>query len=168
MHRIQFPGDIVYLPHNLDCRGRAYQCLPTSVTSATSSVAAFSSLTRFVRGDPEDIYDSAERPLEGSLKLRNAGGRRRFDLAMADRPSDVWTYVLHMAEDTIEGFEDNNEILQLLSRKIARKVVKQTVRFVLSVECVDADEHSVGYDPIIRRHVYRCSRAVRAADEGPQ
>ena len=156
----------------------------------------------------QEIYDSAERPLEGKrwwtqaddpwqclatcIEVRNAltspepeayecalpvhqdgtcnglqhyaalggdaQGAAQVNLAAADRPSDVYTYVARMVEDAIKkDLEDDNEIAQLLSGKIARKVVKQTVRFVLSFCCVDTDDRGVGHDHGVRCDVRRCA-----------
>ena len=87
-------------------------------------------------------------------------GVAQVNLAVADRPSDVYTYVARMVEDTIKkDLEDNNEIARFLSGKVVRKVVKQTVHFVLSFCCVDADDRGVGHGHGVRRHVRRCMSA---------
>ena len=129
----------------------------------------------------DDIYDSAERPLEGRrwwtkaddpwqalatcIELRNAlespvpeeyecalpvhqdgtcnglqhyaalggdpEGAAQVNLAAADRPSDVYTYVARMVEESIQkDLENGVPMAQTLLGKISRKVVKQTVSSV--------------------------------------
>lgn len=56
-------------------------------------------------------------------------GAAQVNLAVTDRPSDVYTYVANMVEKIVQRDADNGEnIAQLLLGKISRKVVKQTVR----------------------------------------
>ncbi|KAI0753612.1 DNA/RNA polymerase [Fomes fomentarius] len=140
--------------------------------------ASFDERVQFVHDHLDDIYDSAERPLEGrrwwtkaddpwqclstcmelkaafespdpeayecSLPVHQDGtcnglqhyaalggdaeGAAQVNLAAADRPSDVYTYVARMVEESIkEDLKSDHPHAKLLSGKIARKVVKQTV-----------------------------------------
>ncbi|KAI1795428.1 DNA/RNA polymerase [Ganoderma leucocontextum] len=58
----------------------------------------------------------------------DAQGAAQVNLAAADRPSDVYTYVATMVEDSIQkDLEDDNEFAKVLAGKVSRKVVKQTV-----------------------------------------
>ena len=58
----------------------------------------------------------------------DAQGARQVNLDVAERPSDVYTYVANMVEDSIQkDLEADNEYAKLLAGKISRKVVKQTV-----------------------------------------
>lgn len=203
-------GDTIYLPHNVDFRGRAYPIPPhlnhigddlsrgLLLFGETKPLgerglrwlkihlanlygydkASFDERVEFVHEHLEDIYDSAERPLEGRrwwtkaddpwqclatcIELRNAlespepeayecalpvhqdgtcnglqhyaalggdaVGAAQVNLAAADRPSDVYTYVAKMVEKSIEeDLARGHEFAQLLSGKVSRKVVKQTV-----------------------------------------
>jgi DNA-directed RNA polymerase len=55
-------------------------------------------------------------------------GAAQVNLAVTDRPSDVYTYVATMVEKIVQSDADNGEkMAQLLLGKISRKVVKQTV-----------------------------------------
>ena len=55
-------------------------------------------------------------------------GARQVNLDVAERPSDVYTYVAQMVEEAIKrDLEEGNEFAKLLAGKISRKVVKQTV-----------------------------------------
>ncbi|KAF8554653.1 DNA/RNA polymerase [Imleria badia] len=132
----------------------------------------------FVMDHLDDIYDSAENPLEGqrwwakaddpwqclatcmelhaalesedphtymsTLPVHQDGtcnglqhyaalggdgkGAAQVNLAVTDRPSDVYTYVANMVEKIVQRDADNGQkIAQLLLGKISRKVVKQTV-----------------------------------------
>ncbi|KAI0334261.1 DNA/RNA polymerase [Cubamyces sp. BRFM 1775] len=205
-----FLGDTIYLPHNVDFRGRAYP-IPPHLSHIGDDLsrglllfgeakplgerglrwlkihlanlygydkASFDERVEFVHEHLDDIYDSAERPLEGRrwwtkaddpwqclatcIELRNAlespepeayecalpvhqdgtcnglqhyaalggdaVGAAQVNLAAADRPSDVYTYVAKMVEKLIEkDLEQGHEFATLLSGKISRKVVKQTV-----------------------------------------
>lgn len=140
--------------------------------------ASFDERVQFVHDHLDDIYDSAERPLEGRrwwikaddpwqclstcMELKaafespdpeayecalpvhqdgtcnglqhyaalggDAEGAAQVNLAAADRPSDVYTYVARMVEESIkEDLKNDHPHAKLLSGKIARKVVKQTV-----------------------------------------
>ncbi|TFK81972.1 DNA/RNA polymerase [Polyporus arcularius HHB13444] len=58
----------------------------------------------------------------------DAAGAAQVNLAAADRPSDVYTYVANMVEKGIEeDLEKGNKYAEVLAGKISRKVVKQTV-----------------------------------------
>ncbi|KAI0742483.1 DNA/RNA polymerase [Daedaleopsis nitida] len=58
----------------------------------------------------------------------DAEGAAQVNLAAADRPSDVYTYVAQMVEKSIaDDLEEDHPMAQILAGKIARKVVKQTV-----------------------------------------
>ncbi|KAI8992792.1 DNA/RNA polymerase [Trametes punicea] len=206
----QFLGDIIYLPHNVDFRGRAYP-IPPHLNHIGDDLsrglllfgeakplgerglrwlkihlanlygydkASFDERVQFVHDHLDDIYDSAERPLEGRrwwtkaddpwqclatcIELRaalespdptayecalpvhqdgtcnglqhyaalggDAVGAAQVNLAAAERPSDVYTYVAQMVEEAIKrDLEEGNEFAKLLAGKISRKVVKQTV-----------------------------------------
>ncbi|KAF9264462.1 DNA/RNA polymerase [Marasmius fiardii PR-910] len=55
-------------------------------------------------------------------------GAEQVNLAAGDRPSDVYTYVGRMAEETIaEDAKKGEKYAVMLSGKITRKIVKQTV-----------------------------------------
>ncbi|KAI0776637.1 DNA/RNA polymerase [Trametes elegans] len=205
-----FLGDTIYLPHNVDFRGRAYPIPPhlshigddlsrglllfgeTKPLGARGlrwlkihlanlygyDKASFDERVEFVHKHLDDIYDSAERPLEGRrwwtkaddpwqclstcIELKSAlespdpeayecalpvhqdgtcnglqhyaalggdaVGAAQVNLAAADRPSDVYTYVAKMVEESIQrDLEHDNDFAKLLAGKISRKVVKQTV-----------------------------------------
>ena len=77
----------------------------------------------------------------------DAQGARQVNLDVAERPSDVYTYVANMVEKRIE--EDlkstdarTRRYAELLHGRIARKVVKQTVRlfapYMRDDTCTDA------------------------------
>ena len=52
----------------------------------------------------------------------------RSPISAADRPSDVYTYVADMVERQIEQDVKNDDpVAKLVSGKVSRKVVKQTV-----------------------------------------
>ena len=58
----------------------------------------------------------------------DAQGAAQVNLAAADRPSDVYTYVANMVEAAIQkDLKGDNEYAKLLAGKVSRKVVKQTV-----------------------------------------
>ncbi|THH14382.1 hypothetical protein EW146_g5951 [Bondarzewia mesenterica] len=58
----------------------------------------------------------------------DARGAKQVNLDVADRPSDVYTYVANMVEKLIlEDIQKGNKTAALLSGKVSRKVVKQTV-----------------------------------------
>jgi DNA-directed RNA polymerase len=55
-------------------------------------------------------------------------GAAQVNLAVTDRPSDVYTFVANMVEEIAESeAAAGDTIAQLVSGKISRKVVKQTV-----------------------------------------
>jgi DNA-directed RNA polymerase, mitochondrial len=59
-------------------------------------------------------------------------GAKQVNLSAGDRPSDVYTYVGNMVEQMLEEDAAKGEKYALLLRgKVSRKVVKQTVRFLL-------------------------------------
>jgi DNA-directed RNA polymerase, mitochondrial len=59
----------------------------------------------------------------------DARGAKQVNLDVTDRPSDVYTYVANMVEKLIEqDVAANNVYAKMLSGKVSRKVVKQTVR----------------------------------------
>ncbi|KAH7882208.1 hypothetical protein F5I97DRAFT_1939648 [Phlebopus sp. FC_14] len=140
--------------------------------------ANFDERVEFTMKHIDEVYDSAEKPLEGRrwwtkaddpwqclatcMELRAAlespnptqymsslpvhqdgtcnglqhyaalGGDRQgaaqVNLAVADRPSDVYTYVANMVEDVVKkDAAAGDKTAQLLLGKISRKVVKQTV-----------------------------------------
>ncbi|KAH9856180.1 DNA/RNA polymerase [Lenzites betulinus] len=205
-----FLGDTIYLPHNVDFRGRAYPIPPHLshigddlsrglllfgeskplgerglrwlkihlANLAGYDKASFDERVEFVHQHLEDIFDSAENPLEGRLWWKKADdpwqclatcmelkaaldspdptayecalpvhqdgtcnglqhyaalggdatGAAQVNLAAADRPSDVYTYVAKMVEELIQrDLEQDHEFAKLLAGKISRKVVKQTV-----------------------------------------
>lgn len=97
-------------------------------------------------------------------------GAIQVNLAVTDRPSDVYTYVANMVEKIVQKDADNGEkVAQLLLGKISRKVVKQTVRalYFSLLELLDIDRWSFaeGHDDRVRRHLYRGSRPDREAAE---
>lgn len=63
----------------------------------------------------------------------DARGAQQVNLGITDRPSDVYTHVADMVEEMLrkDALEGNKYGL-MLSGKIQRKVVKQTVRNSLS------------------------------------
>ncbi|OSD03827.1 DNA/RNA polymerase [Trametes coccinea BRFM310] len=143
--------------------------------------ASFDERVQYVHDHLDDIYDSAERPLEGRqwwtkaddpwqclatcIELRSAlespdpeayecalpvhqdgtcnglqhyaalggdaVGAAQVNLAAAERPSDVYTYVAQMVEQSIQADLERGDkaphYAKLLAGKISRKVVKQTV-----------------------------------------
>src|SRR5882762_8751407 len=59
----------------------------------------------------------------------DARGAKQVNLDVTDRPSDVYTYVANMVEKlTAEDIAAGNQYAMMLSGKVSRKVVKQTVR----------------------------------------
>jgi DNA-directed RNA polymerase len=60
----------------------------------------------------------------------DAQGARQVNLDVTDRPSDVYTYVADMVEREIELdiAKTDNKYAKMLKGRVARKVVKQTVR----------------------------------------
>ena len=140
--------------------------------------ASFDERVDFVQQHLDDIYDSAENPLNGRGWWKNADdpwqclasckelraalespdplafesnlpvhqdgtcnglqhyaalggdarGAQHVNLDIADRPSDVYTHVASMAEKMIaEDVKKGERYAQMLSGKISRKIVKQTV-----------------------------------------
>ncbi|KAF9546254.1 DNA/RNA polymerase [Agrocybe pediades] len=58
----------------------------------------------------------------------DAEGAAQVNLAAADKPSDVYTYISHKVQKTVaEDAAKGVEVAQLLVNNISRKVVKQTV-----------------------------------------
>jgi len=56
-------------------------------------------------------------------------GAAQVNLQVADRPSDVYTFVARMLDKRIDAdVEKGHEIAKLIQGKITRKLVKQTVR----------------------------------------
>ena len=59
----------------------------------------------------------------------DAKGAQQVNLAAADKPADVYTYVADMVKEQLQkDIAAGNEIAIMLDGKITRKVVKQTVR----------------------------------------
>jgi DNA-directed RNA polymerase len=202
----------MYLPHNLDFRGRAYPIPPHLnhigddlsrgllvfgeakplgerglrwlkihlANLAGFDKGSFDERVDFVQKHLDQIYDSAERPLEGNrwwaeaddpwqclatcIELRAAlesgdpqsymsclpvhqdgtcnglqhyaalggddKGARQVNLSATDRPSDVYTHVAEMVEEMLAtDMKLGDKYATMLSGRIARKVVKQTVGF---------------------------------------
>ncbi|KAF9239424.1 hypothetical protein BU15DRAFT_61937 [Melanogaster broomeanus] len=155
--------------------------------------ASFDERVDYVMKHLDDIYDSAEKPLEGRrwwakaddpwqclatcMELRAAlesedphaflsalpvhqdgtcnglqhyaalGGDRQgaaqVNLAVTDRPSDVYTYVANMVDEIAQKeAAAGDEAAQLVLGKISRKVVKQTDRGDIPEEqCWDASSY---------------------------
>jgi DNA-directed RNA polymerase, mitochondrial len=58
----------------------------------------------------------------------DAKGAQQVNLSATDRPSDVYTFVADMVEaDLLQAKAKGEKYAEMLSGKIARKVVKQTV-----------------------------------------
>lgn len=58
-------------------------------------------------------------------------GARQVNLGVSDRPSDVYTFVADMVEkQLLKDIEKGNKYAAMLSGKVARKVVKQTVSYL--------------------------------------
>lgn len=56
-------------------------------------------------------------------------GARQVNLSVTDKPSDVYTYVADMVQESMKAdIANGNKYAIMLDGKIARKVVKQTVR----------------------------------------
>ncbi|KAG2159046.1 uncharacterized protein EDB93DRAFT_1076283 [Suillus bovinus] len=205
-----FLGDTMYLPHNLDFRGRAYP-IPPHFNHIGDDLSRglllfgeaqplgeqglrwlkihlanlygfdkgnFDERVKFVNDHLEDVYDSAEKPLDGnrwwtkaddpwqclatcmelyaalesgdphaymsSLPVHQDGtcnglqhyaalggdvkGAAQVNLSVTDRPSDVYTYVANMVEKVIEeDLRNGDKYAIMLSGRVSRKVVKQTV-----------------------------------------
>ncbi|KAF8841664.1 DNA/RNA polymerase [Paxillus ammoniavirescens] len=139
---------------------------------------SFDERVEFVMKRLDDIYDSAEKPLEGrrwwttaddpwqclatcmdlraalesgdphahlsNLPVHQDGtcnglqhyaalggdgqGAAQVNLAVTDRPSDVYTFVANMVEEIVKrDVAAGDKVAQIVSGKISRKVVKQTV-----------------------------------------
>lgn len=59
----------------------------------------------------------------------DAQGARQVNLSVTDRPSDVYTFVAEMVERQIDlDISKGDKYAKMLTGKISRKVVKQTVR----------------------------------------
>lgn len=59
----------------------------------------------------------------------DARGAQQVNLSVTDKPSDVYTYVAEMVQEAMkEDIAKGNKWAIILDGKIARKVVKQTVR----------------------------------------
>jgi DNA-directed RNA polymerase, mitochondrial len=57
-------------------------------------------------------------------------GARQVNLSVTDRPSDVYTFVADMVEKMLrEDLKKGDKYAQMLTGKVSRKVVKQTVSF---------------------------------------
>lgn len=57
-------------------------------------------------------------------------GAQQVNLDVTERPSDVYTYVANMVDEQIEkDCETGHRVALMLKGKVARKTVKQTVRF---------------------------------------
>ncbi|KAG2119134.1 uncharacterized protein F5147DRAFT_565537 [Suillus discolor] len=205
-----FLGDTMYLPHNLDFRGRAYP-IPPHFNHIGDDLSRgllmfgeaqplgeqglrwlkihlanlygfdkgnFDERVKFVMDHLEDVYDSAEKPLDGnrwwtkaddpwqclatcmelhaalesgdphaymsSLPVHQDGtcnglqhyaalggdvkGAAQVNLSVTDRPSDVYTYVANMVEKVLEeDLKNGDKYAAMLSGRVSRKVVKQTV-----------------------------------------
>ncbi|OCH85018.1 DNA/RNA polymerase [Obba rivulosa] len=205
-----FLGDTIYMPHNVDFRGRAYP-VPPHLSHIGDDLSrglllfgegkplgergfwwlkvhlanlygfdkgSFDERIAFVEQHLEDIYDSVDHPLDGrmwwtkaddpwqclatcmeikaaidsgdphsyecSLPIHQDGtcnglqhyaalggdaqGAAQVNLAVTDRPSDVYTFVADMVEERLrEDLAKGNKQARLLIGKVARKVVKQTV-----------------------------------------
>ncbi|KAG2151835.1 hypothetical protein BD769DRAFT_1623558 [Suillus cothurnatus] len=205
-----FLGDTMYLPHNLDFRGRAYP-IPPHFNHIGDDLSRgllmfgeaqplgekglrwlkihlanlygfdkgnFDERVKFVMDHLDDVYDSAEKPLDGNrwwvkaddpwqclatcMELRAAlesgdphsymsslpvhqdgtcnglqhyaalggdvKGAAQVNLSVTDRPSDVYTYVANMVEKVLEeDLKNGDKYAAMLSGRVSRKVVKQTV-----------------------------------------
>ena len=152
--------------------------------------ANFDERVEYVHQHLDDIFDSADRPLEGRqwwkkaddpwqclatcMELKSAldlpepttyecrlpvhqdgtcnglqhyaalggdaVGAAQVNLAAGDRPSDVYTYVAQMVEESIQGDLQRGDkappYAALLAGKMSRKVVKQTVCRYLTVSAM--------------------------------
>lgn len=87
-------------------------------------------------GDPEAFESSLPIHQDGTCNgLQHYAalggdihGARQVNLAVTDRPADVYTHVARMVEDLIaKDVEKGNAHAKALQGKVARKVVKQTV-----------------------------------------
>lgn len=100
-------------------------------------------------------------------------GARQVNLSVTDRPSDVYTFVADMVEKQIEkDIAKGEKYARMLSGKVSRKVVKQTVsvRFCVT-SYYEAEECRLsleGHDNCLWCYVHRRSRADREATQGPQ
>lgn len=100
-------------------------------------------------------------------------GAHQVNLGVTDKPSDVYTHVAAMVEEQlkreIETGDGNDKFAKLLSGKISRKVVKQTVRSSSSDSRLRRSDFFVctpGHDHCLWCHVCRRSRADREAAGG--
>lgn len=98
----------------------------------------------------------------------DAAGARQVNLDVADRPSDVYTFVANMVEDLLKvDVAAGNKFAQMLSGRVARKVVKQTVgsSFIIpfcdgtNVHNGDAVSFDIGHDYGVRCDVHWCKGA---------
>ncbi|EMD32822.1 hypothetical protein CERSUDRAFT_57977 [Gelatoporia subvermispora B] len=205
-----FLGDTIFMPHNVDFRGRAYP-VPPHLSHIGDDLSrglllfgeakplgergfwwlkvhlanlygydkgSFPERIAFVEAHLDDIFDSVDHPLDGrmwwtkaddpwqclatcmelkaaiesgdphkyecALPIHQDGtcnglqhyaalggdtqGAAQVNLAVTDRPSDVYTYVADMVEGRIrEDVAKGDKVAMLLQGKVARKVVKQTV-----------------------------------------
>ena len=99
----------------------------------------------------------------------DARGAQQVNLSVTDRPSDVYTFVAEMVQRAIErDVAKGNQYAIMLSGKIARKVVKQTV--CLHFQAIEVASvlwcRFIGHDHCVPRHLYRRSRPDRASVQG--
>ncbi|THG95963.1 hypothetical protein EW026_g5773 [Hermanssonia centrifuga] len=205
-----FLGDTIYLPHNVDFRGRAYP-IPPHLNHIGDDLSrgllkfgesrplgerglrwlkihianlygydkgTFEERIQFVHDHMEDIYDSVDKPLDGKcwwqkaddpwqclaacMEIKaalesgdphayesalpvhqdgtcnglqhyaalggDARGAAQVNLSITEKPSDVYTYVADMVQESLkEDIAKGDRIAMKLDGRIARKVVKQTV-----------------------------------------
>lgn len=92
-------------------------------------------------------------------------GAQQVNLGVTDKPSDVYTHVADMVEqqlkEDMEKGDGNDKFAKMLSGKISRKVVKQTVRGSMSSSTFFFFllRQIVGNDNCVRRHVRGRTRA---------
>ena len=97
----------------------------------------------------------------------DAQGARQVNLSVTDKPSDVYTYVADMVQKSMqEDIANGDRYAAMLDGKIARKVVKQTVRY----HYVGVFPHLIsiataGHDHCLRRYFYWCARTDRTPVE---
>lgn len=205
-----FRDEVMFFPHNLDFRGRAYP-IPPHLSHIGDDLSrgllkfaerrrlgerglrwlkihlanvfgndkiSMDAREQFAMDHLEDIYDSAKNPLDGKkwwlkaddpwqclatcMELRtaldspnpieyesnlpvhqdgtcnglqhyaalggDAVGAAQVNLDVADRPSDVYSFVARMVEEEIKkDIAQGHADLALISGRVSRKVVKQTV-----------------------------------------
>lgn len=93
----------------------------------------------------------------------DAQGAQQVNLGVTDRPSDVYTHVATMVEAVLAKDAEKGQVYaKILSGKIARKVVKQTVSRSDCPLC-PSPHIMPGHDHCVRRHLRRCSRPNRAS-----